>query len=64
MVKITKKQLHDLIEGMRESFTLEDLQYELFILQKLERAEEQLENGCKTLSLEEMRSLGNKWFES
>ncbi len=61
MSKITKKELHDLIEKMPENFTLEDLQYRLFVLQKLEKAESQLKQGCKTSNLEEMRKLAQNW---
>lgn len=57
MSRITKKKLHDLIERMPENFTLEDLQYRLFVLQKLEKAETQLKQGCKTTNLDEMREL-------
>jgi len=60
MSKITKKKLHDLIEKMPDDFTLEDLQYHLFVLQKLEKAEEQLSQGCKTCTLDEMRRMTKK----
>lgn len=61
MSKITKKDLHDLIERMPEGFTLEDLQYRLFVLQKLEKAEAQLKQGQKTTTLDEMRDLVKQW---
>jgi len=61
MSKITKKELHDLIERMPNNFTLEDLQYRLFVLQKLERAENQFKQGCKTTNLDEMRELVKSW---
>jgi len=61
MSNITKKELHDLIERMPNDFTLEDLQYRLFVLQKLEKAEYQLKQGCKTSTLDEMRELVKKW---
>ena len=61
MSNITKKDLHELIERMPEDFTLEDLQYRLFILQKLEKAEDQLKQGIKTSTLNEMRELAKKW---
>ena len=63
MSKITKKKLHDLIERMPDDFTLEDLQYHLFVLQKLEKAEEDLKQGCKTYTLDEMRKMTKKWHE-
>ncbi len=61
MSNITKKDLHELIERMPEDFTLEDLQYRLFVLQKLEKAENQLKHGIKTSTLNEMRELAKKW---
>ncbi|TFG30146.1 MAG: hypothetical protein EU532_01540 [Promethearchaeota archaeon] len=61
MSNITKKDLRDLIERMPDDFTLEDLQYRLFVLQKLEKAEYQLKQGCKTSNLEEMRELAKTW---
>ncbi len=61
MSKITKETLHNLIESMPDDFTLEDLQYHLFILQKLEKAEDQLNNGCKKYTLEEMRQFVKNW---
>ena len=61
MSNITKKDLHELIERMPKDFTLEDLQYRLYILQKLEKAEDQLKQGIKTSTLNEMRELTKKW---
>ena len=61
MSNITKKDLHELIERMPEDFSLEDLQYRLFVLQKLENAENQLKHGSITSSFEEMRELAKKW---
>ena len=37
------------------------LQYRLFVLQKLEKAEYQLKQGCKTSTLDETRELVKKW---
>jgi len=61
MSNINKKELHDLIERMPDDFTLEDLQYRLFVLQKLERAEDQLNKGHKTSTLDEMRDIVKEW---
>ena len=61
MSNINKKELHDLIEHMPDDFTLEDLQYRLFVLQKLEKAEYQLKQGYKTSMLDEMRDLVKEW---
>ncbi len=61
MSNINKKELHDLIERMPDDFTLEDLQYRLFVLQKLEKAEYQLKQGYKTSTLDEMRDLVKEW---
>ncbi len=61
MSNINKKELHDLIERMPDDFTLEVLQYRLFVLQKLEKAEYQLKQGYKTSTLDEMRDLVKEW---
>ncbi len=61
MSNTNKEELHALIERMPDDFTLEDLQYRLFVLQKLEKAEYQLKQGCKTSTLNEMRELVKKW---
>jgi len=61
MSNINKKELHDLIERMPDDFTLEDLQYRFFVLQKLEKAEYQLKQGYKTSTLDEMRDLVKEW---
>ncbi len=61
MSNINKNQLHALIERMPDDSTLEDLQYRLFVLQKLEKAENQLKHGCKTSTFDEMRDLAKKW---
>jgi hypothetical protein len=61
MSNSSKKGLHELIERMPVGFTLEDLQYLLFLLQKLEEAEEQIEEGNKTSTLSEMKDLLKKW---
>jgi hypothetical protein len=61
MSNITKKELHNLIERMPDDFTLEDLQYRLFVLQKLKKAEYQLKQGSKTSTLDETRELVKKW---
>ncbi|MHA1491363.1 MAG: hypothetical protein ACTSRI_17135 [Promethearchaeota archaeon] len=47
---------------MPDGFTLEDFQYQIFVLQKLEKAEEQLEQGCKTYSVGEMRILRKECY--
>ena len=61
MSNINKKELHDLIERMPDDFTLEDLQYRLFVLQKLERAEDQLNKGHNTSTIDEMREIVKEW---
>jgi len=61
MSNINKKELHEIIDRMPDDFTLEDLQYRLFVLQKLEKAEYQLKQGYKTSTLDEMRDLVKEW---
>ena len=61
MSNTNKEELHALIERMPDDFTLEDLQYRLFVLQKLEKAEYQLKQGIKTSTLDDTRELVKKW---
>ena len=63
MSNTNKEELHALIERMPDDFTLEDLQYRLFVLQKLEKAEYQLKQGCKPSTLDERISKKMAWGE-
>lgn len=63
MSKITEEKLQQIIDSMPSDFTLEEVQYELFVLQKLEKAEEKIKEDGKTYSLDEMKDLAIQWHE-
>lgn len=61
-LKPIKEEIIKLIQNLPDDVTLEDIQYHLFVRQKLLRAEEQIKEG-KTLSHEEvMEKVRNKWL--
>ncbi len=56
-----KKAVQDLLERLPEDCTYEDLQYHLYVLQKIQRGIESLEEG-KAIPQEEMEKRVAKWF--
>ena len=62
-LKLIKEDIIKLIQELPDDATLEDIQYHLFVKQKLLRAEEQIKEG-KTIPHEEvMEKARNKWFK-
>ncbi|TKJ19616.1 MAG: hypothetical protein CEE43_15005 [Promethearchaeota archaeon Loki_b32] len=62
-LKPIKEDIIKLIQDLPDDATLEDIQYHLFVKQKLLRAEEQIKEG-KTISHEEvMEKARKKWFK-
>lgn len=62
-LKPIKEEIINLIQGLPDDATLEDIQYHLFVKQKLLRAEEQIKEG-KTIPHEEvMEKARTKWFK-
>jgi len=62
-LKLIKKDVIKLIQELPDDATLEDIQYHLFVKQKLLRAEEQIKEG-KTIPHEEvMEKARKKWFK-
>ncbi len=62
-LKPIKEEIINLIEELPDDATLEDIQYHLFVKQKLLRAEEQIKEG-KTIPHEEvMEKARKKWFK-
>jgi hypothetical protein len=59
---ITKKQLSATIEKLPEKFSIEDLIDKLILLDKIERAEKQSEDG-ETISETELEREIEKWFK-
>ena len=62
-LKPVKEDIIKLIQDLPDDATLEDIQYHLFVKQKLLRAEEQIKEG-KTVPHEEvMEKARAKWFK-
>jgi len=62
-LKPIKEDIINLIQELPDDATLEDIQYHLFVKQKLLRAEEQIKEG-KTIPHEEvMEKARKKWFK-
>ncbi len=58
-----KKEVIKLIKDLPEDITLEDIQYHLFVKQKLLKAEKQISEG-KTIPHEQvMEKARKKWFK-
>lgn len=58
----SKKIAMDLIENLPNDVTLEDIQYHLFVIQKIKIAEQQIEKGETIPHSEVMEKLKKKWF--
>ena len=62
-LKPIKEDIINLIQELPDDATLEDIQYHLFVKQKLLRAEEQIKEG-KTIPHEEViEKARKKWFK-
>ncbi len=62
-LKPVKEEIIKLIQELPDDATLEDIQYHLFVKQKLLRAEEQIKEG-KTIPHEQvMEKARKKWFK-
>jgi len=62
-LKPIKEDIIKLIQELPDDATLEDIQYHLFVKQKLLRAEQQIKEG-KTIPHEEvMEKAREKWFK-
>ncbi len=58
-----KEQVIKLIQNLPEDITLEDIQYHLFVKQKLLKAEKQIREG-KTIPHEQViERVKKKWFK-
>ena len=58
-----KEEVIKLIEELPEDITIEDIQYHLFVKQKLQKAEKQISEG-KTIPHEQvMEKAQKKWFK-
>ena len=60
-MQIARNEVLRLVQELPESFDIEELQYRLYLRQKLEAAEEDFEAG-RILSHEEVVQETAKWF--
>ncbi len=61
-MEIAKAEVLKLVDRMPDSFDIEELQYRLYLRQKLEAAEEDIRAG-RTLTHEEVVEETARWFE-
>lgn len=57
-----KKEISDLLEKLPDDCTIEDIQYHLYVIQKIEKGLSDIENG-NTKSQEEVEKIMSKWIE-
>jgi len=62
MFMIKKSQLKETLESLPEEFLLEDFMDQLILLDKIERADTQSENG-EVISEDELEKEMQKWFK-
>ena len=62
-LKPIKEDIIKLIQDLPDDATLEDIQYHLFVKQKLLRAEEQIKAGETIPHEEVMEKARKKWFK-
>lgn len=58
-----KKDIIKMIQDLPDDTTLEDIQYHLFVKQKLLKAEEQIKEGNTTPHEEVMEKARQKWLK-
>lgn len=63
MTNQLKDEVIELIRKLPDDATLEDIQYHLFVKQKLEIAENQIKEGKTSPHDEVMERLREKWFK-
>ena len=57
-----KRLVQDLVERMRDDATFEDIQYELYVLQQIERGLRDVEEG-RVVSREDARAHLGRWLD-
>ncbi len=58
----TKQEVNDLLKRLPDNCTLEDVQYHLYVLQKIERGLKDAEEG-KVYTQEQVEKMMSKWLE-
>jgi len=61
-MQTAKKEVSELLSRLPEDCSLEDIQYHLYVLQKIERGLNDAEAG-RVLSQEEVEKRMSKWLE-
>jgi predicted transcriptional regulator len=61
-MQTAKKEVSDLLKRLPDDCTLEDVQYHLYVLQKIERGLKDAEEG-RVYAQEEVEKMMSKWLE-
>jgi len=61
-MQTTKQEITDLLNRLPDDCTLEDVQYHLYVLQKIERGLKDVEEG-RIYTQEEVEKKMSKWLE-
>jgi predicted transcriptional regulator len=61
-MQTTKQEVSDLLNRLPDDCTLEDVQYHLYVLQKIERGLKDVEEG-RIYTQEEVEKKMSKWLE-
>lgn len=61
-MQTTKQEVSDLLKRLPDDCTLEDVQYHLYVLQKIERGLKDVEEG-RVYTQEEVEKKMSKWLE-
>jgi predicted transcriptional regulator len=61
-MQTTKQEVSDLLKRLPDDCTLEDVQYHLYVLQKIERGLKDIEEG-RVYTQEEVEKKMSKWLE-
>jgi hypothetical protein len=61
-MQTTKQEVSDLLNRLPDDCTLEDVQYHLYVLQKIERGLKDIEEG-RVYTQEEVEKKMSKWLE-
>jgi hypothetical protein len=59
----TKQRVINLLESLPDDCSLDDIQYHLYVLSKVEKSEERIKAG-ETLSQDEVKRRLAKWLET
>ena len=62
-MKTAKEQVHDLLQQLPEDSSLEDIQYHIYVRQKVQKGLQAVEKG-KVISHEEVAERMARWLET